>query len=82
MLQEAGESELVLRIGDALLKERLSKPFKHDIVLAMSLAFIDLSRDAMSLSPPDYIYGCEALERALRLLQVDPHELVRHDIRG
>lgn len=76
MLQEAGEPELVLRIGDALLKERLPKPFKHDIVLAMALAFIDFSRDAMSLSPPDYVFGCEALERALRLLQVKSQELL------
>ena len=70
MLQEAGEPELVLRIGDALLRERLPKSFKHDIVLAMALAFVDLSRDAMALNPPDYVYGCEALERALKLLQV------------
>ncbi|KAL9229189.1 hypothetical protein vseg_004682 [Gypsophila vaccaria] len=69
VLQETGESELVLRIGDVLLKERLSKSFKHDIVLSMALAFVDLSRDAMALSPPDYVYGCEALERALKLLQ-------------
>lgn len=69
VLQEAGEAELVLRIGDALLRERLPKSFKHDIVLAMALAFVDLSRDAMALNPPDYVYGCEALERALKLLQ-------------
>ena len=70
MLQEAGETEVVLRIGESLLRERLSKAFKQDVVLAMSLAYVDLSRDAMALNPPDFIGGCEVLERALKLLQV------------
>ncbi|KNA07296.1 hypothetical protein SOVF_173180 isoform A [Spinacia oleracea] len=82
VLQEAGEPELVLRIGDALLKERLPKPFKHDIVLAMALAFIDFSRDAMSLSPPDYVFGCEALERALRLLQEEGSSSLARDLQA
>lgn len=70
VLQEAGETEVVLQIGESLLKERLPKSFKQDVVLAMSLAYVDLSRDAMSLSPPDFVKGCELLERALKLLQV------------
>lgn len=70
MLQEAGETVLVLQIGESLLKERLNKSFKQDVVLAMALAYVDLSRDAMALSPPDLIGGCEVLERALKLLQV------------
>lgn len=70
MLQEAGETEVVLRIGESLLRERLPKAFKQDVVLAMSLAYVDLSRDAMALNPPDFIGGCEVLERALKLLQV------------
>ncbi|XP_021759858.1 protein ACCUMULATION AND REPLICATION OF CHLOROPLASTS 6, chloroplastic-like [Chenopodium quinoa] len=82
ILQEAGESELVLRIGDALLKERLPKPFKHDIVLAMALAFVDFSRDAMSLSPPDYVFGCEALERALKLLQEEGSSSLAPDLQA
>nr|XP_016490985.1 PREDICTED: protein ACCUMULATION AND REPLICATION OF CHLOROPLASTS 6, chloroplastic-like isoform X2 [Nicotiana tabacum] len=69
VLQEAGETEVVLQIGESLLKERLPKSFKQDVVLAMSLAYVDLSRDAMSLSPPDFVKGCELLERALKLLQ-------------
>lgn len=36
----------------------------------MSLAYVDLSRDAMALSRPDFIKGAELLERALKLLQV------------
>ena len=70
VLQEAGQSELVLLIGDNLPKERLPKSLKHDIVLTMALAYVDMSRDAMSLTPPDYVQGCESLERALKLLQV------------
>lgn len=70
MLQEAGETELVIQIGGSLLRERLPKSFKQDIVLSMALAYVDLSRDAMSQSPPDFIRGCEVLEMALKLLQV------------
>lgn len=70
MLQEAGENELVLQIGESLLGEGLPKSFKQDVVLAMALAYVDLSRDAMALSPPDFVKGCEVLERALKLLQV------------
>ena len=71
LLQEAGETALVLEIGESLLRERLPKSFKQDIVLAMALAYVDISRDAMALSPPDFIQGCEVLERALKLLQVN-----------
>lgn len=70
MLQEAGKTEVVLQIGESLLRERLPKSFKQDVVLAMALAYVDLSRDAMALNPPDFIRGCEVLERALKLLQV------------
>ncbi|KAL5557933.1 hypothetical protein UlMin_034144 [Ulmus minor] len=69
VLQEAGKTELVLRIGESLLRERLPKSFKQDVVLVMALAYVDMSRDAMALSPPDFIRGCEVLERALKLLQ-------------
>lgn len=57
MLQEAGEIEVVLEIGDKLLRERLPKSFKQDVVLAMALAYVDMSRDAMALNPPDFIRG-------------------------
>lgn len=72
MLQEAGETEVVLRVGESLLRERLPKSFKQDVILAMALAYVDVSRDAMELNPPDFILGCEVLERALKLLQVNP----------
>lgn len=70
MLQESGEDEVVLQIGESLLKERLPKSFKQDVVLAMALSYVEISRDTMALSPPDFIKGCELLERALNLLQV------------
>lgn len=70
VLQEAGETEIVLRVGEALLKERLPKSFKQDVVLVMALAFVDISRDAMALDPPDLITGYEFVEEALKLLQV------------
>ncbi|KAJ4962635.1 hypothetical protein NE237_022574 [Protea cynaroides] len=69
LLQEAGETEVVLQVGNGLLRERLPKSFKQDVVLAMALAYVDMSRDAMALSPPDFIKSCEVLERALNLLQ-------------
>ncbi|XP_039846037.1 protein ACCUMULATION AND REPLICATION OF CHLOROPLASTS 6, chloroplastic-like isoform X3 [Panicum virgatum] len=71
VLQEAGEAELVLATGEQLLQDRPPKRFKQDVVLAMALAYVDLSRDAMAASPPDVIHCCEVLERALKLLQID-----------
>lgn len=70
-LQEAGEAQAVLEIGEQLLQDRPHKRFKQDVVLAMALAYVDLSRDAMSASTPDVIFCCEVLERALKLLQED-----------
>ncbi|WOL13139.1 protein ACCUMULATION AND REPLICATION OF CHLOROPLASTS 6, chloroplastic [Canna indica] len=69
VLQEAGETELVLRVGKSLLLERLPKSIKQDVVLAMVLAYVDVSRDAMAQSPPDFVSCCEVLERGLKLLQ-------------
>uniref|UniRef100_A0A0E0N918 Uncharacterized protein n=1 Tax=Oryza rufipogon TaxID=4529 RepID=A0A0E0N918_ORYRU len=70
-LQEAGEALAVLVTGEQLLLDRPPKRFKQDVVLAMALAYVDLSRDAMAASPPDVIGCCEVLERALKLLQED-----------
>ncbi|CAD6248285.1 unnamed protein product [Miscanthus lutarioriparius] len=71
VLQEAGEAQLVLATGEQLLQDRPPKRFKQDVVLAMALAYVDLSRDAMAARPPDVICCCEVLERALKLLQED-----------
>ncbi|KAL8153913.1 hypothetical protein V2J09_011673 [Rumex salicifolius] len=82
VLQEAGQSELVLLIGDSLLKERLPKSIKHDIVLTMALAYVDICRDGMSLTPPDYVQGCESLERALKLLQEEGSSSLAPDLQA
>uniref|UniRef100_A0A7N0V436 ARC6 IMS domain-containing protein n=1 Tax=Kalanchoe fedtschenkoi TaxID=63787 RepID=A0A7N0V436_KALFE len=82
VLQEAGEAEITLQIGEGLLRERLPKLFKQDVVLAMALAYVDMSRDAMSLSPPDIIRGCEVLERALKLLQEEGASSLAPDLQA
>ncbi|KAI3736935.1 hypothetical protein L2E82_26924 [Cichorium intybus] len=82
VLQEAGEDELVLQIGESLLKERLPKSFKQDVVLAMALSYVEISRDTMALSPPDYIKGCELLERALKLLQEEGASSLAPDLQA
>ncbi|KAG2262146.1 hypothetical protein Bca4012_013201 [Brassica carinata] len=82
VLQEAGETEVVLRVGEALLKERLPKSFKQDVVLVMALAFVDISRDAMALDPPDFITGYEFVEEALKLLQEEGASSLAPDLRA
>ncbi|KAF6169458.1 hypothetical protein GIB67_004739 [Kingdonia uniflora] len=79
VLQECGETEVVLRVGEGLLREGvgIGKAFKQDVVLAMALAYVDLSRDSMALSPPDFIRSCEVLERALKLLQLIWNDVIR-----
>ncbi|XP_076960315.1 protein ACCUMULATION AND REPLICATION OF CHLOROPLASTS 6, chloroplastic-like [Bidens hawaiensis] len=82
VLQEIGEDALVLEIGESLLKERLPKSFKQDVVLAMALSYIEISRDTMAMSPPDYIKGCELLERALKLLQEEGASSLAPDLQA
>lgn len=82
VLQEAGETELVLQVGQSLLRERLPKSFKQDVVLAMALAYVDMSRDSLALSPPDFIKGCEVLERALKLLQEEGASSLSPDLQA
>ncbi|KAL6215703.1 hypothetical protein ACLB2K_015131 [Fragaria x ananassa] len=82
VLQEAGKTELVLRIGESLLRERLPKSFKQDVVLVMALAYVDMSRDAIALSPPDFIQGCEVLERALKLLEEEGASSLAPDLQA
>ncbi|XP_020534837.1 protein ACCUMULATION AND REPLICATION OF CHLOROPLASTS 6, chloroplastic isoform X2 [Jatropha curcas] len=82
LLQESGENEVVNKIGEDLLRERLPKSFKQDVVLAMALAYVDMSRDAMALNPPDFIRGCEMLERALKLLQEEGASSLAPDLQA
>lgn len=69
LLQEAGEMEIVLQVGQNLLKERLIRTYHRDIILAMALAYVELSREAMAETPPAIMQSCELLERSLKLLQ-------------
>lgn len=69
LLQEAGEMEIVLQVGQNLLKERLIRTYQRDIILAMALAYVELSREAMAETPPAIMQSCELLERSLKLLQ-------------
>ncbi|CAN0906463.1 Protein ACCUMULATION AND REPLICATION OF CHLOROPLASTS 6, chloroplastic [Linum grandiflorum] len=82
VLQEAGETEVVLEIGEALLKERLAKAFKQDVVLVMALAYVDMSRNAMALDPPDFIRGSDMLEKALKLLQEEGASSLAPDLQA
>jgi hypothetical protein len=70
LLHEMGEMEVVLQVGEDLLRERLGKFFQRDLVLAMALSYVELSRRAMSETPPAIVHSCELLERALKLLEV------------
>ncbi|KAI8530477.1 hypothetical protein RHMOL_Rhmol11G0061900 [Rhododendron molle] len=47
----------------------MPKAFKQDVVLTLALAYVNVSRDSMAVTLPDFIKGCEVLERALKLLQ-------------
>eukprot|EP00252_Welwitschia_mirabilis_P011426 TRINITY_DN25681_c0_g1_i1.p1 TRINITY_DN25681_c0_g1~~TRINITY_DN25681_c0_g1_i1.p1 ORF type:complete len:807 (-),score=168.71 TRINITY_DN25681_c0_g1_i1:164-2584(-) len=69
LLQEVGEADIVIQAGQKLLREHLPKSFKRDVILAMALSYIDVSREAMAESKQDIIKSCEALEHALQLLQ-------------
>ncbi|GLJ43808.1 hypothetical protein SUGI_0912070 [Cryptomeria japonica] len=69
LLQEAGEMGVVIQTGQRLLQENLPKSFKRDVILAMALSYVDISREAMAESPPNIIKSCEVLERALQILQ-------------
>ncbi|CAL1355714.1 unnamed protein product [Linum trigynum] len=82
VLQEAGDTELVLEIGETMLKERLAKQFKQDVVLVIALAYVDMSRNAMAFNPPDFIRGCDMLEKALKLLQEEGASSLAPDLQA
>ncbi|PKA50243.1 Protein accumulation and replication of chloroplast 6, chloroplastic [Apostasia shenzhenica] len=82
VLQEAGQANTVIQVGGSLLHERLPKPFKQDVVLAMALAYVDLSRDAMALNPPDFVACSDVLERALKLLQEEGATNLARDLQA
>lgn len=63
--------EVVLQAGQSLLEERLPKTMRRDVVLAMALAYVELSREAMAEAVPTVVRSCDLLETALKLLQVN-----------
>ncbi|XP_024359405.1 protein ACCUMULATION AND REPLICATION OF CHLOROPLASTS 6, chloroplastic [Physcomitrium patens] len=71
LLHEVGEVEVVLQAGQALLaqQEDLPKTLNRDVVLAMALSYVELSREAMAESPPAVVKSCSLLESALKLLR-------------
>lgn len=64
--------EVVLQAGQALLGQQqdLPKTLNRDVVLAMALSYVELSREAMAEAPPAVVKSCSLLESALKLLEV------------
>lgn len=70
VLQEVGEEKLVLDIGQAALRRSDSKPYGHDILLAMALAECSIAKASFEKSKVSL--GFEALARAQYLLRRKP----------
>ncbi|KAJ1273462.1 hypothetical protein BS78_06G282600 [Paspalum vaginatum] len=67
VLQEVGEEKLVLEIGQAALRRPDSKPYAHDVLLAMALAECSIAKASFEKSKVSL--GFEALARAQYLLR-------------
>ncbi|TVU16578.1 hypothetical protein EJB05_40149 [Eragrostis curvula] len=70
VLQEVGEEKLVLEIGQAALRRPDSKPYVHDVLLAMALAECSIAK--ASFEKNKVSLGFEALARAQYLLRRKP----------
>ncbi|CAM0901701.1 unnamed protein product [Alopecurus aequalis] len=70
VLQEVGEEKLVLDIGQAALRRPDSKPYAHDVLLAMALAECSIAKASFEKSKVSL--GFEALARAQYLLRKRP----------
>lgn len=72
LLHEVREAEVVLQAGQALLaqQEDLPKTLNRDVVLAMALSYVELSREAMAESPSAVVKSCSLLESGLKVLRV------------
>ncbi|KAL6844364.1 hypothetical protein ACP4OV_026037 [Aristida adscensionis] len=70
VLQEVGEEKLVLDIGQAALRRPDSKPYVHDVLLAMALAECSIAKASFEKSKVSL--GFEALARAQYLLRRKP----------
>ncbi|KAH0926924.1 hypothetical protein HID58_019180, partial [Brassica napus] len=67
LLQEVGEEKLVLDIGRSVLRHLDSKPYIHDIFLAMALSECAVAKDAFEANKVSQ--GFEALARAQSFLK-------------
>jgi hypothetical protein len=70
VLQEVGEEKLVLEIGQAALRRPDSRPYVHDVLLAMALAECSIAKASFEKSKVSL--GFEALARAQYLLRRKP----------
>nr|CAJ86106.1 H0103C06.10 [Oryza sativa] len=70
VLQEVGEEKLVLEIGHAALRRPDSRPYVHDMLLAMALAECSIAKASFEKSKVSL--GFEALARAQYLLRRKP----------
>ncbi|KAH9535774.1 hypothetical protein CY35_17G071200 [Sphagnum magellanicum] len=82
LLHEVREVEVVLQAGQALLGQQqdLPKMLHRDVVLAMALSYVELSREAMAESPPAVVKSCSLLESALKLLQEEGGKMLAPDL--
>ncbi|GJN01332.1 hypothetical protein PR202_ga18591 [Eleusine coracana subsp. coracana] len=70
VLLQVGEEKLVLEIGQAALRRPDSKPYVHDVLLAMALAECSIAKASFEKSKVSL--GFEALARAQYLLRTKP----------
>ncbi|CAL0322313.1 unnamed protein product [Lupinus luteus] len=70
LLQEVGESKLVLDIGRAGLQHQDAKPYSDDLLLAMALAECAIAK--IGFEKKKVSQGFEALARAQRILRSKP----------
>lgn len=82
LLHEVGEVEVVLQAGQALLaqQEDLPKTLNRDVVLAMALSYVELSREAMAEVPPAVVKSCSLLESALKMLREEGGRVLALDL--
>jgi hypothetical protein len=82
LLHEVGEVEVVLQAGQALLaqQEDLPKTLNRDVVLAMALSYVELSREAMAEVPPAVVKSCSLLESALKMLRDEGGRVLALDL--
>ncbi|GBG85721.1 hypothetical protein CBR_g40449 [Chara braunii] len=69
LLQEMGETDIVLELGPPASQKRLSKDGRCDLALCIALAHVELSRGLLSREPPAVVDACDGLRAALESLR-------------